>query len=98
MSWETIRDPGFIFPNCLMKSVDGIRMKKKYFWDQCKIVNRHWLAANMATEAYMGFTAFNTKKITGKDVIDFVRYRQLVNEGREVNEAFMAEVLGKPQE
>jgi 6-oxo-cyclohex-1-ene-carbonyl-CoA hydrolase len=73
-------------------------MKKKYFWDQCKIVNRHWLAANMATEAYMGFTAFNTKKITGKDVIDFVRYRQLVNEGREVNEAFMAEVLGKPQE
>jgi 6-oxocyclohex-1-ene-carbonyl-CoA hydrolase len=86
-----------LFPNCLMKSIDGIRMKKKYFWDQSKIPNRHWLAANMATEAYMGFTAFNTKKVTGKDVIDFVRYRQLVNEGREVNEAFMAEVLGKPQ-
>jgi len=87
-----------LFPNCLMKSVDGIRMKKKYFWDQSKIVNRHWLAANMATEAYMGFNAFNTKKITGQDVIDFVRYRQLINEGREINDAFMAEVLGKPQE
>jgi 6-oxo-cyclohex-1-ene-carbonyl-CoA hydrolase len=93
MAWKFTN----LFPNCLMKSIDGIRMKKKFFWDQCKIANRHWLAANMSTEAYMGFTAFNTKKITGQDVIDFVRYRQLVNEGREVNEEFMAEVLGKPQ-
>ncbi len=87
-----------LFPNCLMKSIDGIRMKKKVFWDQCKIPNRHWLAANMATEAYLGFNAFNTKKITGQDVIDFVRYRQLVAEGRPIDEAFMAEVMGKPQE
>ena len=86
-----------LFPNCLMKSIDGIRMKKKVFWDQCKIPNRHWLAANMATEAYLGFNAFNTKKITGQDVIDFVRYRQLVAEGRPIDEAFMAEVMGKPQ-
>jgi len=86
-----------LFPNCLMKSIDGIRMKKKVFWDQCKIPNRHWLAANMATEAYLGFNAFNTKKITGQDVIDFVRYRQLVAEGKPIDEAFMAEVMGKPQ-
>jgi 6-oxo-cyclohex-1-ene-carbonyl-CoA hydrolase len=51
--------------------VEGIRAKKKYFWDQVKNVNRHWLAANMATEAYMGFAAFNSRKMTGRDVIDF---------------------------
>jgi 6-oxocyclohex-1-ene-1-carbonyl-CoA hydrolase len=35
-----------LFPGCLIKSIDGIRMKKKYFWDICKNGNRHWLAAN----------------------------------------------------
>ena len=25
-----------LFPGCLIKSIDGIRMKKKYFWDICK--------------------------------------------------------------
>lgn len=86
-----------LFPGCLMKSIDGIRMKKKFFWDQAKIVNRHWLAANMATEAHLGFNAFNTRKMTGQDVIDFVKYRQLVAQGRSFDEAFMAEVLAKPK-
>lgn len=86
-----------LFPGCLIKSVDGIRMKKKYFWDQRKIDNRHWLAANMATEAFLGFQAFNTKKITGKDTIDFIKFRQLVSEGKPMDEDFFSEVLGKPQ-
>jgi 6-oxo-cyclohex-1-ene-carbonyl-CoA hydrolase len=86
-----------LFPGCLMKSVDGIRAKKKYFWDQMKLPNRHWLAANMAVEAYLGFGAFNTKKITGQDVIDFVRYRQLVAEGALMDEGAFEQVLGKPQ-
>jgi 6-oxo-cyclohex-1-ene-carbonyl-CoA hydrolase len=30
-----------LFPGCLIKSIDGIRMKKKYFWDICKNGNRH---------------------------------------------------------
>ena len=66
-----------------MKSIDGIRAKKKFFWDQTKLANRHWLAANMSGEAFLGFTAFNTKKITGEDVIDFVKYRQLGRRGRD---------------
>jgi 6-oxo-cyclohex-1-ene-carbonyl-CoA hydrolase len=87
-----------LFPGCLIKSVDGIRMKKKYFWDQRKIDNRHWLAANMATEAALGFNAFNSKKVTGgKDVIDFVKYRQLINEGAAMDENFFYEVLPKPE-
>jgi 6-oxo-cyclohex-1-ene-carbonyl-CoA hydrolase len=86
-----------LFPGCLIKSVEGIRLKKKYFWDQAKVINRHWLAANMNSEAYLGFTAFNSKKITGKDVIDFIEFRRRQAEGDAFDAEFMAAVLGKPQ-
>ena len=86
-----------LMPHCLMKSIDSVRAKKKFFWDQMKLPNRHWLAANMNYEAYMGFNAFNTKKITGKDTIDFIRYRQLVAEARELNDDFYEEIFAKPQ-
>jgi 6-oxo-cyclohex-1-ene-carbonyl-CoA hydrolase len=86
-----------LFPGCLIKSIDGIRMKKKYFWDICKNGNRHWLAANMGGEAFLGFGAFNTKKITGQDTIDFIKFRQNVADSRLWDEEMFAEVLGKPQ-
>ncbi|MDP8228916.1 MAG: 6-oxocyclohex-1-ene-1-carbonyl-CoA hydratase [Candidatus Electryoneaceae bacterium] len=86
-----------LFPGCLIKSVDGIRMKKKFFWDQTKLANRHWLAANMATEAFLGFHAFNTKKITGWDTIDFIKYRLLQAEGHPFDDDFIEAVMGKPQ-
>ncbi len=87
-----------LFPGCLIKSIDSIRQKKKFFWDQAKLANRHWLAANMATEAFLGFHAFNTKKITGKDAIDFIKYRQLQAECAAFDDEFMKAVLGKPIE
>ncbi|MBI4676295.1 MAG: 6-oxocyclohex-1-ene-1-carbonyl-CoA hydratase [Elusimicrobia bacterium] len=87
-----------LFPSCLMKSIDGIRAKKKFFWDQMKLPNRHWLAANMSGEALLGFGAFNTKKLTGTDVIDFVKFRQLVAAGKPLDDAFFGQVLGKPKE
>ncbi len=87
-----------LFPGCLIKAIDGIRAKKKYFWDQSKLANRHWLAANMSGEAFLGFGAFNTKKITGTGVIDFVKYRQLIAKGELLDDAFFEQVLGKPQE
>ena len=87
-----------LFPGCLIKSLDSVRAKKKFFWDMAKNYNRHWLAANMTTEAYLGFNAFNTKKITGQDVIDFVKYRQLIAEGKDMDEAFMEAVLATPLE
>jgi 6-oxo-cyclohex-1-ene-carbonyl-CoA hydrolase len=87
-----------LFPHCLQMSIDGIRAKKKFFWDAGKDYYRHWLAANMNSEAFLGFTAFNTRKITGEDTIDFIKYRQLIAEGREVNEDLFAEVLAKPKE
>ena len=86
-----------LFPGCLMKSIDGIRAKKKYFWDQGKLANRHWLAANMSGEALLGFGAFNTKKVTGTDVIDFVKFRQLVAKAELLDDAFFEQVLGKPR-
>jgi 6-oxo-cyclohex-1-ene-carbonyl-CoA hydrolase len=85
-----------LMPGCLIKSIDGIRMKKKFFWDQTKLANRHWLAANMQTEAFLGFHAFNNKKLTGKDVIDFVKYRQLIAEGHPFDDALIEAVLPKP--
>ena len=86
-----------LFPGCLIKSVEGIRLKKKFFWDQAKVINRHWLAVNMSTEAYLGFAAFNTRKLTGKDVIDFVKYRQLLAEGHALDPELHEAVLPKPK-
>ena len=86
-----------LFPGCLIKSVEGVRTKKKFFWDQAKVANRHWLATNMNYEAYLGFTAFNTKKITGTDVIDFIEYRRRQAKGDAFDIEFMAAVLGEPQ-
>ena len=86
-----------LFPHCLVKSIEGIRGKKKFFWDALKTANRHWLAANMNHEAWLGFNAFDAKKPTGKDVIDFIKFRQLVAEGALFDDKFAEQVLAKPK-
>ncbi len=86
-----------LFPGCLIKSIDGIRQKKKYFWDINKNGNRHWLAANMSGEAFLGFGAFNTKRITGQDTIDFIKFRQNIAGADLWDEAMFESVMGKPQ-
>ncbi len=86
-----------LFPHCLQVSVEGIRQKKKFFWDISKTANRHWLAANMSTEAYAGFNAFNTRKQTGQDVIDFIKYRQFLAEGHALDEELFETILPKPK-
>ena len=87
-----------LFPACLIKSIDSVRAKKKFFWDYSKNYNRHWLAANMSGEAFLGFGAFNTKRITGKDTIDFIKFRQNIADMKTWDMDMFAEVLGKPQE
>ncbi|MDA2937984.1 hypothetical protein MYX75_06955 [Acidobacteria bacterium AH-259-A15] len=47
----------------------------------------------MATEAFLGFNAFNTREITGKDVIDFISFRRRMVEGDPFDEEFMAAVF-----
>jgi 6-oxo-cyclohex-1-ene-carbonyl-CoA hydrolase len=82
--------------NDMIWTIDSIRAKKKFFWDYSKNYNRHWLATNMSGEAFLGFHAFNSKKITGKDTIDFIKYRQLIAEGKEMEDAMFEAVLAKP--
>ena len=79
-----------------MKSIAGVRQKKKYFWDLNKNDHLFWLGVNMSSEAFLGFTAFNTKKITGKDTIDFIKYRRMIAEGHLVDDELFEAVLGKP--
>ncbi len=86
-----------LFPGCLIKTIDSIRAKKKFFWDQSKNYNRHWLAANMSGEAFLGFTAFNNRKATGTDVIDFVKYRQLIAGGAYQDDGTFEKVLAPPK-
>jgi 6-oxo-cyclohex-1-ene-carbonyl-CoA hydrolase len=85
-----------LFPHCLMKSIAGVRQKKKSYWDLNKNDHLFWLGVNMSSEAFLGFTAFNTKKITGKDTIDFIKYRQMLNQGHIVDDELFEAVLGKP--
>lgn len=87
-----------LFPHCLQMSIDSIRAKKKFFWDMGKDYYRHWLAANMVSEAFLGFQAFNTRKMTGKDTIDFIKYRQLLAQGHLVDEELFEAVLPRPKE
>ena len=86
-----------LFPHCLQMSIDAVRQKKKFFWDQSKSSYRHWLATNMSSEAFLGFTAFNTKRITEQDTIDFIKYRQMIAEGNLVDDELFEAVLGKPK-
>jgi 6-oxo-cyclohex-1-ene-carbonyl-CoA hydrolase len=86
-----------LFPGCLQMSIDSIRAKKKFFWDQSKLPNRHWLAANMMGEAFLGFTAFSTRKETGADTIDFIKYRQAIAAGERMGPDLFEAVLGSPQ-
>jgi 6-oxo-cyclohex-1-ene-carbonyl-CoA hydrolase len=87
-----------LFPNCLQTSIDSIRAKKKFFWDSAKVMNRHWLQANMNNEAWLGFNAFNSKKATGRDTVDFIKLRQLLAQGAPLDEALAEQVLAKPKE
>jgi len=87
-----------LFPGSLQTSVDLIRVKKKFFWDQAKIMSRHWLSVNMMTEAYLGFYSFATRRQTGEDVIDFLKFRQLIAAGTVMDDAAFEAVLPKPKE
>ncbi|KAF1085758.1 1,4-Dihydroxy-2-naphthoyl-CoA synthase [Sporotomaculum syntrophicum] len=82
-----------LFPNCLQMSIDMMRQKKKFFWDMNKLAYRHWLGTNMSSEAYLGFNAFSTKKLTGKDTIDFIKYRQLLAEAHPFDQELIDAVM-----
>jgi 6-oxo-cyclohex-1-ene-carbonyl-CoA hydrolase len=94
---KTVMHLANLFPGCVIKSMDSIRGKKRFFWDMAKNDHRHWLAVNMMNEALLGFHAFNTRKMTGQDTIDFLKYRQAIAQGRDMTPEVFSEALGKPQ-
>ena len=73
-------------------------MKKKFFWDETKVHAIYWLAANMNTEAWLGFNAFNTASLTGQREIDFIKYRQLIAQGHQYDDELMELVMPKPKQ
>jgi len=86
-----------LMPICLMKSIETIRWKKKFFWDANKISAKYWLAANMNMEAYLGFNTFNTEDMTGQRRIDFIKYRQLIAQGHSFDDDLAEQVMPKPK-
>jgi len=87
-----------LMPMCLMKSIETIRWKKKFFWDGNKISAKYWLGANMNMEAYLGFNAFNTEAMTGQRRIDFVKFRQLIAQGHSFDDDLAEQVMPKPKQ
>ncbi|MCK7514433.1 MAG: hypothetical protein MZV70_67410 [Desulfobacterales bacterium] len=86
-----------LFPGCLIKSVDGIRLKKKFFWDQAKIINRHWLAANMMRRGLPRASAPSTpRRSPARTSIDFIEYRRHA-EGHADEQPLSARVGHGPQ-
>ena len=93
MAW-TLTNTTFL---CLMNTIESVRVKKRFFWDMLKNTQIYWLAANMNMEAFLGFNAFNTSKLTGKREIDFIKYRRLLSEVRLFDDSLAEEVLPKPK-
>ncbi len=86
-----------LMPLCLMKTIETIRVKKRYFWDRTKMDATYWLAANMNAEAWLGFNAFNTEELTGSRVVDFIKYRQLIAEGHALDDELFEQVVYPPK-
>ncbi len=82
---------------CLMNTIESVRVKKRFFWDMLKNTQIYWLGANMNVEAFLGFNAFNTSKITGKREIDFLEYRRLLAQVKTFDDELAEAVLPKPK-
>jgi 6-oxo-cyclohex-1-ene-carbonyl-CoA hydrolase len=69
-----------LMPDCVSKTVNGLRKHKQWHWDNTNVTNREWLALNMMTEAKAGFRAFNEGP-KGQREVDFIKLRQLLAQG-----------------
>jgi 6-oxo-cyclohex-1-ene-carbonyl-CoA hydrolase len=69
-----------LMPDCVSKTVNGLRKHKQWHWDNTNVTNREWLSLNMMTEGKAGFQAFNEGP-KGKREVDFIKLRQMLAEG-----------------
>ena len=71
----------YLMPDCVTKTVESMRKKKKEHWDRNRESNRAWLALNMLTEAKAGFRAFHEgNREVGREV-DFLELRRRLAAG-----------------
>jgi 6-oxo-cyclohex-1-ene-carbonyl-CoA hydrolase len=80
-----------LMPDCVSKTVNGLRKHKQWHWDNTNVTNREWLALNMMTEAKAGFRAFNEGP-KGRREVDFVRLRQLLAQGHPWDDELLREI------
>ena len=69
-----------LMPDCVNKTIHGVRKHKLRHWDANSETNRDWLALNMMTEGRAGFRAFHEGP-KGRREVDFIRLRQLLAQG-----------------
>ncbi len=86
------------FPGGLMRSIESIRVKKRFFWDLAKNDERAYLSLNMQGDAFMGFNTFYTRNVTGKGNIDYIKLRQMIAKGHPYNEELFGAVMPSPQQ
>jgi 6-oxo-cyclohex-1-ene-carbonyl-CoA hydrolase len=86
-----------LMPLCLMKAVETMRIKKRFFWDANKVSGMYGLASNMNAEAWLGFNAFNSQKITGSSVVDFIELRRQYAKGHIYDDELAEKVFFPPK-
>ncbi|UCF40176.1 MAG: 6-oxocyclohex-1-ene-1-carbonyl-CoA hydratase [Gemmatimonadota bacterium] len=86
-----------LMPDCVSKTVNGLRKHKQWHWDNTNVTNREWLALNMMTEAKAGFRAFNEGP-KGKREVDFIKLRQMLAEGHPWDDELIRAISPQYQE
>ena len=86
-----------LMPDCVSKTVNGLRKHKQWHWDNTNVTNREWLALNMMTEAKAGFQAFNEGP-KGKREVDFIKLRQMLAEGHPWDDELIRAISPQYQE
>jgi 6-oxo-cyclohex-1-ene-carbonyl-CoA hydrolase len=86
-----------LMPDCVSKTVNGLRKHKQWHWDNTNVTNREWLALNMMTEAKAGFRAFNEGP-KGKREVDFIKLRQMLAAGHPWDDELIRAISPQYQE
>jgi len=87
-----------LFPGSLSFSFAVLRDWKRSYYHSVRNSMSHWWGAPRFGEYDMGMTSFHTRKMTGKDTIDFIKYRQLLAKGHPIDEELFKAVMPKPKE
>lgn len=86
------------FPMSTSMALSLVRDWKRWWYSMRWQSVGHWWNAAVYGEYDMGMTSFHTRKKTGKDTPDFIKYRQMLAKGHPIDEELYEEVMPKPKE